>query len=180
MAYLAAHTTRSWGWLLFFCVCVWCRCPLQVSGLCDKLQAQASEGRSDTHHLAIQLSSYQGRIKETTRKMMAIVSELSMCVLRRSTASPVPFFVYRTDICMHVYVHICRFPAWLAVSFSPGTKRLPSSSPKSSRCLCVRVGGFAVPPVPHVPIVDSSTPFVSVCFSAIMCAFARACVLTGA
>ncbi len=94
MAYLAAQTTL---WLtpvpLFFLLCGWCRCLLQVSGLCDKLQAQASEGRSDTHHLAIQLSSYQGRIKETTRKMMAIVSELSMCVLRMSAASLAPFLV---------------------------------------------------------------------------------------
>jgi hypothetical protein len=50
----------------------------EVTGLCEKLRAQATEGRSGTQSLATQLSSYQARIKETTRKMMAIVSELSM------------------------------------------------------------------------------------------------------
>ncbi len=50
----------------------------QVTGLCDKLKAQASEGRAGTEQLSSQLASFQARIKDTTRKMMAIVSELSM------------------------------------------------------------------------------------------------------
>jgi hypothetical protein len=50
----------------------------EVTALCDKLRRQASEDKAGTEQLALQLSSYQGRIRETTRKMMAIVSELSM------------------------------------------------------------------------------------------------------
>jgi hypothetical protein len=81
-------------------------------------------------------------------------------------------------VCMPAYVDICCSPAWLAVSLYPGTKQLLSSSLKSSRCvllsgLCVGFGGFGFPPVPHVPIVDSSIPFVSVCFSAFVCVCVR-------
>ena len=50
----------------------------EVSMLADKLRAQASEGRSDTLHLAKKVNDFQARIKNTTRKMMATVSELSM------------------------------------------------------------------------------------------------------
>jgi len=50
----------------------------EVSSLSDKLRRQASEGRSDTLALAKRVNEFQSRIKETTRKMMATVSELSM------------------------------------------------------------------------------------------------------
>ena len=50
----------------------------EVSSLSDKLRRQASEGRADTLALAKKVNEFQARIKETTRKMMATVSELSM------------------------------------------------------------------------------------------------------
>jgi chromosome segregation ATPase len=50
----------------------------EVSSLSDKLRRQASEGRADTLALAKRVNEFQARIKETTRKMMATVSELSM------------------------------------------------------------------------------------------------------
>ncbi len=93
-----------------------------MSGLCEKLQSQASEGRSDTHHLAIQLSSYQGRIKDTTRKMMAIVSELSMCVCPPTPASPAPG---RSSSPFAVIS--------LRFVVTAGTKQRRSNLPKSSR-----------------------------------------------
>jgi chromosome segregation ATPase len=50
----------------------------EVSSLSDKLRKQAGEGRTDTLKLAKKVNDFQARIKETTRKMMATVSELSM------------------------------------------------------------------------------------------------------
>jgi hypothetical protein len=50
----------------------------EVSSLSDKLRRQASDGRADTLALAKRVNEFQSRIKETTRKMMATVSELSM------------------------------------------------------------------------------------------------------
>merc|ERR1719197_1409381 len=50
----------------------------EVTGLSDKLRKQAAEGRSDTLALAKRVNEFQARIKETTRRMMATVSELSM------------------------------------------------------------------------------------------------------
>ena len=50
----------------------------EVTSRAEKLKVQATEGRSGTVQLSQQLNGYQARIKETTRKMMAVVSELSM------------------------------------------------------------------------------------------------------
>ncbi|ETV66161.1 hypothetical protein H257_17313 [Aphanomyces astaci] len=50
----------------------------EVTNLSDKLRAQASEGRGDTLQLAKKVNTFQVKIKDTTRKMMATVSELSM------------------------------------------------------------------------------------------------------
>ena len=50
----------------------------EVTSLSDKLRAQAAERRGDTLHLAKKVNDFQVRIKDTTRKMMAVVSELSM------------------------------------------------------------------------------------------------------
>ncbi len=44
----------------------------------NRLKKQAAEGRSETLDLAKQVNEFQARIKETTRKMMATVSELAM------------------------------------------------------------------------------------------------------
>ncbi|GAX79502.1 hypothetical protein CEUSTIGMA_g6943.t1 [Chlamydomonas eustigma] len=50
----------------------------EITGLSDKLRAQASDGRSDTLELARRVNDYQSRLRTVTRKVMAIVSELSM------------------------------------------------------------------------------------------------------
>lgn len=50
----------------------------EVTSLSNKLRAQATERRGETLELAKRVNDFQGKIKETTRKMMAVVSELSM------------------------------------------------------------------------------------------------------
>ncbi|EEY63762.1 MBO2, coiled coil flagellar protein [Phytophthora infestans T30-4] len=50
----------------------------EVTGLSNKLRTQASARRGETLELAKRVNDFQGRIKETTRRMMAVVSELSM------------------------------------------------------------------------------------------------------
>mmetsp|Transcript_40583 Transcript_40583/g.90203 ORF Transcript_40583/g.90203 Transcript_40583/m.90203 type:complete len:924 (-) Transcript_40583:938-3709(-) len=50
----------------------------EITGLSDKLRAQASEGRADTLELAKKVNEYQGKLRGVTRKIMATVSELSM------------------------------------------------------------------------------------------------------
>jgi len=50
----------------------------EVTALSDKLKKQALEGRQDTLDLSQAVNNFQAKIKEVTRKMMAMVSELSM------------------------------------------------------------------------------------------------------
>lgn len=50
----------------------------EVSNLANRLRTQALEGREDTLELAKRVNDFQSRIKSTTRRMMATVSELSM------------------------------------------------------------------------------------------------------
>ena len=50
----------------------------EVSNLANRLRTQALEGREDTLELAKRVNDFQSRIKGTTRRMMATVSELSM------------------------------------------------------------------------------------------------------
>ncbi|RLN72228.1 hypothetical protein BBJ28_00000547 [Nothophytophthora sp. Chile5] len=50
----------------------------EVTSLSNKLRTQASARRGETLELAKRVNDFQGRIKETTRRMMAVVSELSM------------------------------------------------------------------------------------------------------
>ena len=50
----------------------------EVSNLANRLRTQALEGREDTLELAKRVNDFQTRIKVTTRRMMATVSELSM------------------------------------------------------------------------------------------------------
>ena len=50
----------------------------EVSNLANRLRTQALEGREDTLELAKRVNDFQAKIKGTTRRMMATVSELSM------------------------------------------------------------------------------------------------------
>lgn len=50
----------------------------QVNRLSEKLKARSDTGKTDTLALAKKINEVQAKIKETTRKMMAMVSELSM------------------------------------------------------------------------------------------------------
>jgi len=50
----------------------------EVTALSNKLRMQAAEGHQVTLELAKKMNEYQTRIKKLTRKMMAVVSELSM------------------------------------------------------------------------------------------------------
>lgn len=50
----------------------------EVSNLANRLRTQALEGRESTLELAKRVNEFQARIKGTTRRMMATVSELSM------------------------------------------------------------------------------------------------------
>ena len=50
----------------------------EVSNLANRLRTQALEGREDTLDLAKRVNDFQARIKGSTRRMMATVSELSM------------------------------------------------------------------------------------------------------
>jgi hypothetical protein len=50
----------------------------QVCRLVDRIRAKADSGKDDTLKLAKNVNDIQSRIKEQTRKMMAMVSELSM------------------------------------------------------------------------------------------------------
>lgn len=50
----------------------------EVTSLSNKLRTQASERRGETLELAKKVNEFQSKIKDTTRKMMAVVSELSM------------------------------------------------------------------------------------------------------
>lgn len=50
----------------------------EVTALSDKLRHQAVDGRQGTMELSQKVNAFQSRIKDVTRKMMAIVSELSM------------------------------------------------------------------------------------------------------
>lgn len=50
----------------------------EVTELAEKLRFKATDGKKNTLTLAKKVNSFQSRIKDTTRRMMAIVSELSM------------------------------------------------------------------------------------------------------
>merc|ERR1711920_54547 len=50
----------------------------EVTALSDKLRQQAADGRQGTMELSQKVNTFQARIKDVTRKMMATVSELSM------------------------------------------------------------------------------------------------------
>lgn len=50
----------------------------QVNRLVDRVKNKAEGGKEDTLELAKKVNELQAKIKETTRKMMALVSELSM------------------------------------------------------------------------------------------------------
>lgn len=50
----------------------------EVTALSDKLRRQAVDGRQGTMELSQKVNTFQARIKDVTRKMMATVSELSM------------------------------------------------------------------------------------------------------
>ena len=50
----------------------------EVTNLSNRLRAQAVEGREDAIELSKRVNEFQGKIKGTTRRMMATVSELSM------------------------------------------------------------------------------------------------------
>ncbi|XP_034143838.1 coiled-coil domain-containing protein 146 isoform X2 [Esox lucius] len=50
----------------------------QVSRLSQRIRAKAENGKQDTLDLAKMVNEIQGRIKETTRRMMAVVAELAM------------------------------------------------------------------------------------------------------
>ncbi|XP_015208078.2 coiled-coil domain-containing protein 146 [Lepisosteus oculatus] len=50
----------------------------QVTRLSQRIRAKADNGKHDTLALAKKVNQLQSKIKETTRKMMAVVSELSM------------------------------------------------------------------------------------------------------
>ncbi|XP_045075848.1 coiled-coil domain-containing protein 146-like [Coregonus clupeaformis] len=50
----------------------------QVTRLSQRIRAKAENGKQDTLELAKKVNELQGRIKESTRRMMAVVSELSM------------------------------------------------------------------------------------------------------
>jgi len=50
----------------------------EITALADKLRTEALTGRQSTLELAEKVNSFQARIKNLTRKMMATVSELSM------------------------------------------------------------------------------------------------------
>ncbi|CEM02393.1 unnamed protein product [Vitrella brassicaformis CCMP3155] len=50
----------------------------EISAFSEKLRLQAVDGRSDTLELSHKVNLFQTRLKELTKKMMAIVSELSM------------------------------------------------------------------------------------------------------
>lgn len=50
----------------------------EVTSLTDKLRLQAAEGHEITLALAKKMNELQYRVKKVTRKMMAVVSELSM------------------------------------------------------------------------------------------------------
>lgn len=50
----------------------------EVTTLSDRLRQQAADGREETLDLARKVNDYQSRIRATTRKIMATVSELSM------------------------------------------------------------------------------------------------------
>ena len=50
----------------------------EITALSERLRSQATGGRSETLELAKRVNDYQSKIRAITRKMMAIVSELSM------------------------------------------------------------------------------------------------------
>ncbi|KAK3102624.1 hypothetical protein FSP39_012745 [Pinctada imbricata] len=50
----------------------------QVNRIADRVKNKAEGGKEDTLELAKRVNDLQARIKDTTRKMMAMVSELSM------------------------------------------------------------------------------------------------------
>lgn len=50
----------------------------EVTALSEKLRSQALDGRQGTMDLSQKVNTFQSRIKDVTRKMMATVSELSM------------------------------------------------------------------------------------------------------
>ena len=50
----------------------------QVCRLCERVRKRADSGKDDTLALAKKVNELQAKIKEVTRKMMAMVSELSM------------------------------------------------------------------------------------------------------
>ena len=50
----------------------------EVTNLTNKLRSRANQGRDATLDLARKVNEYQSRIRDATRKMMSVVSELSM------------------------------------------------------------------------------------------------------
>lgn len=50
----------------------------EITNLSEKLRKQAIDGRQSTLELAEKVNSFQARLKDITRKMMATISELSM------------------------------------------------------------------------------------------------------
>merc|ERR1712232_263757 len=69
----------------------------EVTALSDKLRQPAVDGRQGTMELSQKVNTFQSRIKEVTRKMMATVSELSMY-----QATAIKLQTERDDACERV------------------------------------------------------------------------------
>jgi predicted nucleic acid-binding Zn-ribbon protein len=50
----------------------------EVSALADRLEKQVTQGKLETLETAKKVNDYQAKMKEATKQMMALVSELSM------------------------------------------------------------------------------------------------------
>lgn len=53
-----------------------------MTSLSDKLRASVTDGKDGALQLAMEVNSYQHKIRGITRKMMATVSELSLYQVR--------------------------------------------------------------------------------------------------
>ena len=97
----------------------------EVTSLSDKLRKQASEGRADTLRLAKRVNEFQSRIKDTTRKMMATVSELSMYQATAIKLQQVGIFPFGAHRCFPLWrPSLCLAPIQHVVPIRPPCIRL--------------------------------------------------------
>lgn len=76
--------------------------------LVERVGKRVEGGREGTLQVAKRVSHYQARIKETTRRMMAVVSELSMQQVRNEFHLLIHEYSYALIHLRGIFLHVYR------------------------------------------------------------------------